>query len=291
MKKVYLLVFLLVGVSCQQNDEVDVPVNPYAAQIKFLYTLLTAEMDKMALNPGFSIVRTNSSKKEYRIGTEETIELKVPLSAEQVLSNNFINQVWDLESTAGIHSIVDRYESLVAASSLTENQKYELFSIGESVRVTAEFLDNGGRDLIYGHVVANLPPDEPIPVEATEVGGKGGSGESCIKVKGVMQGAVLSGFGGAVTGGYIGCTAGSFTIPVVGTATGCVGGAMFGFASGFFGGVISGLTQQVIFDCMLKRQDEYDFDPSKEYTTEEMKKYMEEAKKNAESLILYPAEG
>ena len=176
--------------------------------------------------------------------TSRASEIEVPLTAEQIrLTEPFIQDVWTRENTSGLTEAVDDYEMRVAKSDLPEDQKWELFTIGETVRVTAEFINKGGLSLIGDAV-------EDAVDKSGSKGARLNPGDDCIRAKDILQGAVLSGFVGAAVGGFYGATVGTFTVPVVGTATGAVGGAVFGFAEGFIGAVIGGTAQQVIFNCL-----------------------------------------
>jgi hypothetical protein len=279
MKKVYLVLTGFAMLACQPQEPEVTPQNPYKAQITALHTLLTDQMQEMVNSDRFEVTLAPTVKapdtRKARTHSEE-LEIKAPMSLQQIdLSSNFINQVWDVESTSGLHQMVDQYENQIAYSALSEEEKFELFTIGESVRVTAEFLDNGGEELVYAYVVANLPPGEPIPARGKD---------PCIEIKDVMQGAVWAGFGGAMVGGFYGCTVGTFTIPIAGTATGCVGGAVFGFAEGFFGGVIGGIGQQALFKCLMKSSMRFNERTGTWYDSDDLNKL-----KYADKLIITPA--
>lgn len=253
--------------ACQPTEDLAPPVNPHAAQIEGLHTTFEDMLYKMAKNarydlsptapPDTSLSKSLVSNVESdevvpapELVDEHTMLIQVPLTEQQIdLSDDFINQVWNAEGT-DIYASIDAYENKIALSSLTEEEKFELLTIAESIRALAEFLENGGIDLVYEQVLASLPPGTVIP--------EGIVRGSCIEIKNIMQGAVYTGFVGMIAGTIVGCKVGMIVIPIAGTAHGCVGGAVFGFTRGFFGAALGSLGQQMIFDCLLKYGMKYD---------------------------------
>lgn len=237
MRNFFLFLFLLLA-GCQQDKEAQPDIS---MQIDRLHDYLKADLYAQA-----KAATPQAAPDLGNIGHLET-----PLTVQQIeLAQPFIDKVWNIESTNGVADMVDSYESAVLASSLTDRQKWELITIGESVRVAAEFVDEGGMSIVYNTVAQSAQTDAVYDLSRRPRTPDPNS-LTCIQIRTLMQGAVFSGFVGAGVGGFIGATAGSFTVPIIGTATGAVGGAVYGFAQGFFGGVAGGLAQQFIFDCMF----------------------------------------
>lgn len=158
--------------------------------------------------------------------TPAQVELIEPL-VDQLMAEDFLNTA---------DQVITNFNQSVINSDLTDEQKFELFSIGAASLASADFLNNGGIELIASEL--NITYSSNGRVMGCSVSSRN-----------VLASAVVGLAGGAATGGYFGATAGTFTVPILGTAIGGVGGAVFGGAAGFVGGLISGVAAELLTSC------------------------------------------
>jgi hypothetical protein len=158
---------------------------------------------------------------DFNTFTWEQLELALP----------FIDNLYSINSLSEVNSISYDFTMQVANSTLSEQEKWGLFSLSSSAVNVAYFIDNGGTQVIYQELVQSLgDPNDPS---------FGGRVKGCsVDWRGVWAGAVVGLAGGAASGAYVGCTGGTVVFPGLGTATGCVGGAVLGGATGFIGGAL-----------------------------------------------------
>ncbi|GIV36402.1 MAG: hypothetical protein KatS3mg032_0781 [Cyclobacteriaceae bacterium] len=169
-------------------------------------------------------------------GTVDLSTFEIYSEDQLALVQPFVDDLLNEEDLNATKSKAISFQQSVVSSTLSDDEKIQLLTLSTGVISFAEFVEDGGIDLI-----AN---------ELDIIYSSNGRVQGCsVSSRNVLASAVVGLAGGAATGGYVGATAGTFTVPILGTAVGGVGGAVFGGAAGFVSGLISGVAAELLTSC------------------------------------------
>lgn len=162
--------------------------------------------------------------------------------AQLVFADDFIFKLLAINDLSEVGRIVRNFHISVTNSSLSQEEKDELHLLGSSALSVADFLMNGGVEVIMQEMV-NAFGDPTNPTIGGRIQGCSINSKEVFKegVKGLVKGAI----GGA----FYGASGGTVAIPGIGTVTGAVSGAVFGGAYGFVAHSVESMATQLFWSC------------------------------------------
>ncbi len=172
-------------------------------------------------------------------GTVDLSTFEIYSEDQLALVQPFVDDLLNEEDLNATKSKAISFQQSVVSSTLSDDEKIQLLTLSTGVISFAEFVEDGGIDLIANELDITYSSNS-----------SNGRVQGCsVSSRNVLASAVVGLAGGAATGGYVGATAGTFTVPILGTAVGGVGGAVFGGAAGFVSGLISGVAAELLTSC------------------------------------------
>lgn len=172
------------------------------------------------------------------------------LSSEQIeIAGPFIYKLLSLESLELVSTLSSDFNSEIAISELSEDEKLELFALSAASNSLSKYLSNESIDIIYLAIEKNLSDNSSKAFSRSLGDYTPLSGGCSVNWRSVWLGGVVGFFGNGTAGAYAGCTGGTVLLPGVGTVTGCVAGAVFGATVGFVGGSLTGVASELLGSC------------------------------------------
>lgn len=192
-----------------------------------------AYLSENSENENYSPVHFDPNSPQFR----EILETAYSSDQLPVLKK-FLDDLFVNEDYGKVKLLARNFQNSLKVSSLSEEEKLELISVGAGIYALADFLERGGMEMV----------GEKLAVLGNE-SGYNPNLRCRVDMRSVWAGAVFTGGIGAVRGGIVGCAGGTVLFPGLGTATGCVGGAVFGGAAGFIEGAIGGIAGSLLLTC------------------------------------------
>lgn len=255
MKKFIFSIFLISLLFACQNDQVE------SLKSKPNYLEITANLNKaygntfqVALksknslnaikdylktevyngNINFDAIQFENRAGAARAKVNEEIDISFLTAGQQLLAEPFLKSILSLDSLdnpSQAELIIQEFNQEVISSSLTEEEKYQLISIGSSIYAGVQIVAK----------ISEAISNQELKNSGGRVAGIRWSTKDALRAG--VQGLAAGGLSGL----YVGCTGGTVALPGFGTAAGCVGGAVFGAAYGFVGGIGSYAVSRVLW--------------------------------------------
>lgn len=156
-------------------------------------------------------------------------ELNTFSQSQKEYLNPFLKRIYSSDETEDVRVNIDDFNNSILQSSLSRVEKIELIYLSSSLKGLANFVDNGGVDILYSTLSSSLLNNQNFRTNGCSV-----------STRTIFGGAVVGFATGAVAGAYGGATAGTFTVPVLGTAVGAVG---------FVSGATTALFGDLLLSC------------------------------------------
>ena len=162
------------------------------------------------------------------ISQTPVLDLSFLTGQQEAIARPFLEDIMSQEELTYIDKKVWLFEKEITNSTLTSEQKYQLFSIASLIKQGVQVIRDAEAGLLMATTAGRIA--------------------KTIDVKAALRDGVIGLGIGAVRGAYVGCTGGTVVFPGLGTATGCVGGAVIGGAVGFIAGVGTNLLGQLFWN-------------------------------------------
>lgn len=197
-----------------------------------------SNIDKKELTASYIKVNLLEARINSRISGDDYSTFN---EAQLVFADNFISNLLAINDLSEVGGIVRNFHISVTNSSLSLEEKDELHLLGSSALSIADFLMNGGGEIIMQEMV-NAFGDPTNPTI-------GGRIQGCsVNTRAMFSDAVLGLTAGALGGAWRGAVVGTVGSPV-GTVAGAVSGAVVGGATGFVLGALTSVGSQLLQTC------------------------------------------
>jgi hypothetical protein len=174
-----------------------------------------SKIDKKLLSVPFVKINLLEERRNSRISSDDYSTFN---EAQLVFADNLITNLLAINDLSEVGGIVRNSQISVTNSSLSQEEKDELYLLGSSALSIANFLMNGGGEII-NQELTNAFGDPTNPTI-------GGRIQGCsVNTRAMFTDTVVGLTVGAVGGAYSGATLGTIASPI-GTITGAVSGAV-----------------------------------------------------------------